>query len=303
MMTGIITLSENVLCKKEVLGRTYSCEIGGITAKLHFPNYPQNIDMNNHLESPASVNGLKDYNNSITWGCLMVHPKGDSCVNKLAITVECEMCEADDFAEKIFKSVWKWEHAFIDYLRLATKQGVYRDKNLRRNTCDLELFNYDYIPKDVIATINLRIPKEIEFANENDINNAIKFADSGREMLFEYQMLLSSYDAIRNNQNRRAILDACAALEIVLSKQIVIYCGLHDVPEKLLLNKYRYLSEKINLLRIIDSDFPQVDLDNSVIIPRNALMHSTDVYPTDDITDRLISCVKQVLNYYHKSYY
>ena len=39
-MTGLLKLSDHILCKKEVLGKVYECEIAGISFKINFPQYP-----------------------------------------------------------------------------------------------------------------------------------------------------------------------------------------------------------------------------------------------------------------------
>ena len=151
-MTGLLTLSNQILCKKEVLGKTFECEIAGISIYLCFPIYPAVDDANpiigicNPLCPPEIGATWKRDGKPLSWGYPMKHPSGDSCVELLALSIECDKEQVDDYAKKIYDSINKWEHAFLDYLKLETKQGTERNKNIGRNTCFLELLEDRYIP-------------------------------------------------------------------------------------------------------------------------------------------------------------
>ncbi len=304
-MTGLITLSDPILCKKEVLGKVYECEISGIKAQIHFPQYPDNpsIDDNKPLLPPDIGARWNRGEKPLCWGFPMSHPDGNSCVELLALSVECKKENVNDYANKLYNTIKKWESAFIDLLKLETKQGTERDKNIVRKSCILELMEGKYIQDNRPTTFFAIFPDEETFASETNILNAISFANSGKELLTEYQMLLSAYEAIRQNQNRRAILDACTAMEKTLVKQIKNYCESSGLSPKKLTNKYRYLGERIDLLKKIDKSFPNDDYQKIVIDPRNALMHNDDVYPSDETTEKLIVCVKKILCHFHTTYY
>lgn len=61
--------------------------------------------------------------------------------------------------------------------------------------------------------------------------------------------------------------------------------------------------ERIDLIRKLDTSFPNKKYDNLVVAPRNSLMHNKCIYPSEETTNNLISCVEEVLKYYHTSYY
>lgn len=308
-MTGLLTLSNTILCKKEVLGKTYECEIDGIKAQIHFPQYPvidesnPIIGISNPLLPPEIGASWKRGEEPLSWGYPMNYPEGNSCVELLALSIECKKENVNENASKLYETIQTWEYAFIDYLKLETKQGIDRDKNIRRNSCILELMEDKYLPNNRPITLSLTIPTDDSFASETNIINAISFANSGKELMIEYQMLLSAYEARRTNQNRRAILDACAAMEITLLDQINQYCHSIGLSPEILTKKYRYLGERIDLLKKIGGSIPNSDYKALVVDPRNAVMHNRDVYPSDETTEKLISCVEGFLNHFHDAYY
>ncbi|MBQ6293766.1 MAG: hypothetical protein IJK77_07865 [Lachnospiraceae bacterium] len=308
-MIGLLTLSEQILCKKEVLGKAFECSIADEQVLIHFPLYPVIDDSDSWfgvgtpLLPPKIEREWKKGAFSLSWGFPMSHPAGDSCVKMLAITTQCEKSYTNTCAQKLYASIERWELAFVDHIKLETKQNIERDQNIQRDTCKFELFEDNYIPEKKTIRIYAIIPSAKTFASEKNILNAIAFADSGKELLLEYQMLLSAYEARRQNQNRRAILDACSAMEITLVDEINQYCQSIGLPPEILINKYRYLGERIDLLKTLDNGFPNEDYKALVINPRNAVMHNKTVFPSDEVTDKLISCVEGFLGHFHPSFY
>lgn len=305
-MIGILKLSDDLFCQKDVLGKILECKIGGIKAQLHFPvldDSKRDIGFSNPLLPPSLFSSLTKGKKMLDWGNPMRYPEWNSCVKLLGLSVECDKDSTDEMACKLYESIEKWEYSFRAYLRLVTKQGIYRDRNTGRAFCSLQLFDGNYIPNRTPITISLNIPSASTFASVDQIKDAVVFANSGKDLLLEYLMLLSTYAAILQNQNRRAIMDACSALEIVLLKQIDLNEHIiKQMPEALNLN-HLSLGDRIKLMRKIDNSFPVRDYDNLVVNPRNDLMHGRVNFPTDDTTNTLISCVEDVLRHYHNSYY
>ena len=159
-----------------------------------------------------------------------------------------------------------------------------------------------YIPQNTKITLYAYLPAEETYASIKNIMDAIEFADSGKEMLLEYQMLLSAYEARRLNQNRRAILDACSAMEITLVKQITLYCQSIGLSPDILIDKYRYLGDRLKLIRKIDDGVPDENYKVLVTEPRNSVMHNKDIFPSDETTDNLILCVERLLEHFYVSY-
>ena len=310
-MTGILALSEPILCKKEVLGKAFEFEISGIKANLFFPQYPvfdkadSNFGLSKPLLSPKIAETWRGDKETLSWGYPIRHPEGSSYVELLALTIECEKERIRDYAQAVNDSIYKWEHALIDYLTLETKQNIRRDKNMIRKTCTLDLSdNNIHIPTSKpYFTLQLVIPDVNTSASEENINNALVFACSGKELLLQYQMLLSSYRARANNRNRQAILDACAAVELCLVNQITLHCKSIGLDPNVLLNKYRYLGDKFSLIKQLGINCPNTDYKAIIVDPRNSIMHNKSIYPSNETTDNLIAGVEEYLRKFHVAYY
>ena len=209
-----------------------------------------------------------------------------------------------DLAKAIYESIRKWEHAFIDYLSLEARSSVERDNYISRKDCCLELFEEVYIPESRMFSVRGGIFRtSSSCATKENIRNAIAFANTGKELREEYNMLLSSYDAKHNDQNRLAILDACSAMELALNEQIRQYCQAKDVDPDILFDKYRYLKDKFELLIKLGISLPDKKYEKWIVNPRNAVMHNRDIYPSDETTSQLIVCVEKYLKTFYMDYY
>lgn len=307
-MKGVLKFFDGILCKKEVLGKNYECKIAGINATIHFPQYPQvddsnpKIGMSNPLLAPETGILFNNHDEPSFWGEPLSHPDGNSCVKRLVICIESDKSQTEEFASKLYEAYEDWAYSFAVHLMLETKQNLDRNRN-KSEVAFLQLYDDKYIPNKTPINLYLNFPKDFTFASEEQVKNAIIFADSCKELSLEYQMLFSAYIAIQQNENRRAIMDACSALEITLVNQINQYCQSKGILPEIMTAKYRSLGERIDLIRYLDTSFPNKKYENLVVAPRNSLMHNKCIYPSEETTNNLISCVEEVLKYYHTSYY
>ena len=308
-MTGLLTLPGRILCKKEVLGKIYDCVIAGIKAQVCFPQFPiidaeaPVVGIFTNLLPPEIGTRWKRGEETLLWGEPFIYPDGDSSVRLLALYIECEKAQVNDYARKIYAAIEKWTNAFINHLVLETKQSIRGYESTDQYPKIVELMDDKYIPEERTINISFRLSDNESYASEKNIIRAIAFADSGKEMLLEYQMLLSAYEAIQFGENRRAILDACSAMEITIVNQINEYCISKGVPSDILINKYRYLGERLELLKKIGCSYPDEDYKGIVVDPRNALMHNKEINPTDVTTDELVACVERFINHFYMAYY
>ena len=233
----------------------------------------------------------------------MHYPEFNSFVKKILFLAECEESETQDVAQRLYSVIGKWEIAFTRFCKLCTKQQMARVKNenLPRNL--VLLSPQGYIQNNLPAYLHCQLHGDGEFLSDEQIKQAITFASSGRELLLEYQMLLSAYAARKECQNRQAIIDACSAVEICLVNKIKSFSNEKDIDPDLFLKKYRSLGDRFRLVAKIDTCFPVSDYDNIIVNPRNNIAHNRDVYPSDEVTDKLLVAVEQCLKHYHVTYY
>ena len=309
-LKGLIHLSDSILCKKEILGLNFYAMIAGVEVVVSFPLYPKAVIENpllgigesNKLLPPE--NGIK-WSDKIEWGYPMQYPSGHSLVSVLSIVIENEENDFEKQAERLYAGIDKWSQSFLDYIKLDTKQNIERDRNISAKTCRLDLFNgkNEYIQNNPEMHLYLNIPKTEMFASLETMEAAIQFASSGKELYLEYQMLLSSYEARKNNRNREAILDACAAIELALVNKTKVFCKSKGLSPGLLLDKYRYLGERFALVKKIGIKLINKDYKTIVVDPRNSVMHNKEINPSDITTDNLIVYVEECLKSFYTTYY
>ena len=307
-ITGLLELSEGILCKREALGCVYDAQIAGRDVQIHFPQFPPPDNWKDEVAMPPLLppeigSTWKRGEESLQWGYPLHYPPGESCVELLALSIECEDNEVKECAERIYDSIIKWEHAFIDYLMLETKQNTERDKNITRKSCNLELMADKYIPQNQTFVFFVSVPDPDNYASIDTIKRAIAFADSGKELLLEYQMLLSSYEARRNNQNRQAVIDACAAVELCLVKNIQNKFQVIGLDGEFFLKKYRSLGDRFGLIKKLDTSFGNTDYQNHVVNLRNQIAHNKMAIVSDETIDTLIRCVEECLDHFFDEYY
>ena len=309
---GPFTFSSGLLCKAEVLGKHYPAQIGGINVEIVFPCLPTKehkelmnyVGMSNQLTPPDNVKIIL-WGEEVIWGYPIQYPRYDSYVETVLLATECNDTDIDAVAHKIYTAVQKWQISFVSFCQLLTKQNLYRSTQAKDNhNCLTLLLSEGYIQNTQRQTICGHIHGDDTFLSESQIRLAIDFASSGKEMLFEYQMLLSAYKARHNGQNRQAIVDACMAAEICIVNKIREYCMMQNIKVKPFLKKNRSLGERFRCIARFDPTFPIKDYDNVIVNPRNKVVHySNGSPPNDHVTDRLMEAVEQCLRHYHTRYF
>jgi hypothetical protein len=278
---GIIQLRDSVLCKEEVLGQSFSTMINGIALNLYFPNIDDTSSQptpcnrtSTPLFPPEFARSWKNNNQSIHWGNVANTRTGDAQVDYLPCSVDCPVDNEVTIAESLFAAITQWEERFIDYCILAGKTAHKQSHYKRESTSPLTLCCSKGVYRDAPQYfVELRFLEQQEFLPADKIREAIDFASSGREFLLEYQLLLASVSAKRNQQYKHAIFDACASIEICLNKVIAGYTG--DNKNQKSLSKYRYLKDKFKFVETIDDDFPSIDY-CKIVDYRNAIAHGRE---------------------------
>ena len=294
---------ENVLNIKDL------CEIAGISTRIYFPGCPEiktdypGFLHSNYLIPPEIGKRWKRGNEQLCWGYIVQYPSCINLVEQLAISVECDDAQSNSISSELYEAIDEWEHSFVTYLRLETKFGTERDLNIWDKTCQLELFDDKYIPRNQSIVIHGDIPGSEKAASVSKVGDAVSFASSGKEMFLEYQMMLSCYEARRCGRNRQAVIDACSAIELCLVKNIKKYLMKLGLEQKLFLDKFRTLNDRFELINRLDTSIQFTDYKDCVVKPRNAVVHNNTFAVADETVDKLIECVEKYLEHYFEGYY
>lgn len=305
---GILTFSKGILCKREIIGKSFKATVSGINIELFFPTANENIS-----KAEISEKGFPELlpptigkrwirgDKSIYWGSIMQYPKLHILVEKVAVKISCEDGKEEETTEKVYSTITEWDYAFVCFIELVTKQVLFEEINIPKKQCQLEILYYDNYRS--AGTIYGIMHSDDSFASDDIIKQAINFANSGKELFLEYQMLLSAYKARKRKQYRQAILDGCSAMEICLNKYIKKFCAEKDMDPDILLRKYRFLGDKFKLVKQLDANFPNLEYESLIVTPRNNLMHNNMLYPDNNTVCSLLKSVEDFLSHYHTTYY
>ena len=311
-IVGLLELMQSIYCKYEVLGKSVYTRISGVDVGISFPrsdfdfcnaNDYLYIGNSDTLLPPDIAVRWEQDGESSKWGYLCSYADKDAVVNRLALSVECDDDDVFDTAQVLHDTINMWETAFVQYCILSS--GQIFEKGAA--SCDRNLYlwdNHGCIPtsKPITVKMSLRLPNAKTFLTLHQIEKAIEFASTGKELHLEYQLLLAAYKARNNGQNRQAIVDACSALELCCVNRIIDFCNEHTISADILLNKYRSLGERLDLVGKIDKAF-QLHQIKGVVAIRNKLIHNSNVFPSNEEARTVIRQVESWLQLYFDDFY
>lgn len=311
-VVGLLKLTQSLYCQYEVLGKTIHTKISGIDIEISFPKYNSNfysaddlhyVGMNNPLLPPNMIESWKLGKEELEWGYICSYPSKDAVVSQLVLSAECNDCGEADVVQSLYRASNNWESSFIQYCILSSKQ-VFGESNHVSGSRVLYLWNENgHIPTtESFMTIHFNFPSREICLTLHQIEKAIEFASAGKELRLEYQLLLAAYKARSRGQNRQAIVDACSALELCCVDRITDFCNEHSISADILLNKYRSLGDRLNLVGEVDKAFHSKQV-KAVVATRNELIHNSNVFPSNEETRMVIRQVESWLQLYFDDFY
>lgn len=310
-MKGLLTLPHKIDCKGEVLGKTFYSKIDGIPIEIAFPrfnDFPKEdsgrmVGLDNPLLAPSFAEKWHRGDEKLKWGYLMSYPSVSASVELIALSVNCDKEQEEPIANRIYSKAYDWIRAFMNYCDVISKQYSHRDENLLNDDSSILFFDSKGgIGTFVGQTIYFCVYSDKYDLSSQQIEDALRFAESGKEFIIEYQLLHSAYNARRNCQNRHAIVDACSAIEQALNQYISQYAKGKGIKDTIFTGKYRTLGDKFKLVTQIDDIFPDVDV-KQIVDLRNDVAHSRKCIISGEDTDKLIRSVEILLQHYCPEYY
>lgn len=309
---GLLSIPGGLFCKKDALGQEFSGTISGYKANIVFPSLADNsgkeiidcVGISNQLLAPPKGAKLTLGGEKIFWGYPMMYPQMNSFVKYVIVELDCSELESSELAQKLYAAIDDWAISIKRFLQILTKQQCERKAEASNPGNNLQLlFDGNYIQNQHPQVLHAHFYADSRFASPEDIEQALDFASSGKELFLEYQMLLSAYNARKSGENRQAIIDACSAVEICLVNWITSYCNQKGFAPEVLTGKYKSLGDRFKLVKKLDENTPTFDFGNTIVKPRNDVAHNREAYPTNECTDKLIELVEKYLAHYHTSYY
>jgi hypothetical protein len=302
---GIVEFSTSLFCSSDTLGQTVDISIGGHTGTLALPSLPdwgehEEDPLHRPLLGPAQARTWKRGESLIYWGRPNSYPSGDASVELALIEFPLHPDNLESSAQRIYEGFGAWLDLFEKYVILLTTQNtrnlVYSGDGPGRIEL---LIKEDAGLRHLCRTNAKRVTFEISGGGEalhlEQFREASRLSSQRLPPRFEYRLLLEAYNARKNDDYRKAIIEAANALEICLTARIMEEFDTQRISfgEKLL-QKFRMLGGRFELVRILGISLPKKDYERLVIQPRNDVVHQA-AFPDKALTNQVIAEVEELL--------
>ncbi len=302
---GVVEFSPSLCCAANALGCSVDVSVGGIKGTLTLPSLPEwgakeDDPLNRPLLGPGQARTWKQGERLMFWGKPHSYPDGESAVEQalFQFLLEPENFESD--AERIYNGFGTWLDLFEKYVILLSTQGRCSRvtvKNPRAN--QIHLLHHEE-SKPGFKHITFPQSVSVNIATGGDLQRE-QFEEISRmssELLpprLEYLLLLEAYTARRNQDYRKAIIEASNALEVSLTNRISEEFKIQAVSfgEKPL-KKFRMLGGRFELARLLSIPLPSKDYEKLIVEPRNDVVHKAG-FPNEKLAHQVIAEVEEVL--------
>jgi hypothetical protein len=202
-------------------------------------------------------------------------------------------------AQQIYGGFHHWLKLFEQYVTLFTTQNT-RSNVIGGEVDRIQLFTDNHNKLAAIArtgSINISIElSQHDYAlHLPHLKEVCRLSSSALAPRLEYRMMLEAYQARRNADYRKAIIEAATALEICLTERALAEFSAQGILfGTQLLKKFRMLSGRFELVQLLGIPLPNKDYKSLVITPRNEVIHRAD-FPNKELANRVIAEVEELL--------
>ena len=304
----IVEFPVALTCAKEALGAKTKVTVGGYNGVFQLP-FPAKIEalegvdaLRSPLIAPVGAKKWKNGEESIFWGRPIIFPLGTSHVYKALMTFPLGGERPTSIGNDVYSAYSYWMSTFCDYVEIITKQNLTRGGGSRRSLDQPELFYWEGNGKtcraytdEVVEPYTITITNKDVSLKRNQFRQICKYCSEARQPKLEYRVMLGAYRALRSGDNRKAIIESATAAEICLTNRIEEEFERRKIDfGSNLLGKFRMLSGRIDLARILGIGLPDMDYKSGLIEPRNYVVHKAH-FPHECAATEVIELVEGLL--------
>lgn len=278
---GFLNFENSFLFQKEVLGSCLNANVKDVDVKLYFPRISPNIAeeiketslFSKYIIAPDL--NITNLNPKFKWGYLMSYPDMISQINNIIIAFP------SGNEDEICNYIEEWLNLLFKYCKLISRIIVFND-NPNKIIIGGPLRLFSIVNNEVIkinrtyssATLNIQIKTKENAISLNQLTLAIKLA-SNRPINLEDELILSAYNELENNNYRKCVIEAGTSLEVLLTKRIEEeFINQNITFGDKLLEKYKTLSGRFELLNALGVRLPTSDYKTKIIKHRNVAVHT-----------------------------
>lgn len=302
---GIIEFSTALDCSANVLGKTVEISIGSILGTLTLPFLPdwkerEEAPLRMPLLGPGKARTWKRGEEPIYWGRPYCYPTGDSHVERalLEFSISNEVLESS--IQQIYEAFNFWLDLFEKYVLLLTKQNSRCRISSDEGPGSIKIIvdNGDklkHISRARPHITTVEMSERDETLKIEQYKEAARLSSLQLPPRFEYLLLLEAYNARKNSDYRKVIIEAANALEICLTARIIDEFDSQNITfgDKLL-KKFRMLGGRFELIKLLGVTLPDKDYEILVNKPRNDVVHRGS-FPDKAIANQVVNEVEELL--------
>ena len=302
---GVLDFDNEFYFSGDVLGSCIETKLKNIKIKLHFPLLNPNIkeQLKNSGFHSKNITAPSVYfptlNPDIDWGQLFSYPNITVQINHVILEI---LDVSENFEQTIFTNIDNFLDLVFKYCKIISRKIYTNDNKTIKASGSLHLYSINENNVSKIKNTYLKNCIEINMSHiDNNVtlenlSLAIKYASLDKDLPLEYQLILKSYYDLENSDYRGAVINANTALEVTLSKKILLSLESISFPNsENLLKSFQMVSRKFELLKLLNIDIPTSDYSNKIINPRNNAVHKGD-FLNKEIASTVISEVEKYLD-------
>jgi len=302
---GIVKFSPWLCCAADALGCSVEVSVGGIKGTLTLPSLPEwgpkeEDPLHKPLLGPSEARTWKEGEDLMFWGMPHSYPDGESAVEQALFEFALEPDSFESATLRIQAGFWPWLDLFEKYVILLCTKG--RSSRVTLDNARANQIQLLHLDDSKRAFKHITYPRNliISLASGGDLRRE-QFEEISRmssELLppcLEYLLLIEAYIALKDEDYRKAIIEAANALEVSLTNRILEEFKTQGVVygEKIL-EKFRMLGGRFDLARTVGIPLPDKDYKKLVMEPRNNVVHKAG-FPDRKLAQQVISDVDELL--------
>ena len=265
---GIVDFSTALFCAKDALGQPVDISVGGHAGILTLPSLPdwkekEEDPLHEPLLGPIRARTWKRGDTLIHWGMPWSFPGGDAGVERALMEFQIRD-NHETAAQQIYGGFYHWLKLFEQYVTLFTTQNT-RSYVIGGEVDRIQLFTNNHnklaaITRTGPINISIELSQEDDALHLPQLKEVCRLSSLALPPRLEYRMMLEAYQARRNADYRKAIIEAATALEICLTERALAEFSAQGILfGTQLLKKFRMLSGRFELVQLLGIPLPNKD--------------------------------------------
>lgn len=303
---GLIEFSDELYCASDSLGSSVNIVLANYPATLTLPSLPiwelnEKDPLRKYLTGPKPADKWKRGNDLIFWGRPTSYPDGNSLVKFALLEFSLDPEVIENVTQEVYSCFPAWLDLFEKYVILLTKQNTKnRIVSNKGGHSGLELLHdngkkLNFIQSKNFESIQILLDSDDESLHYEQFTKASHLSSNNLKPRLEYQLLLEAYFARLKDDYRKVIIEGASALEVCLTSRIQEEFDRQGIIfGKKLLDKFRMLSGRFELVRILGINLPDIDYQTVIINPRNDVVHRAS-YPDRETAYLFIKEVEDLI--------